>query len=84
MRNLSKSKIIAFRQSPKRLCTEISSERMEQIEKQLHEYCKLDTFAMVRMWEVIRDAWTGEILETTDIQSAELTASIEPTLHDKP
>ena len=27
-------------------------ERKKEIERQLHDYCKLDTFAMVRLWEV--------------------------------
>jgi hypothetical protein len=30
--------------------------RKEEIEKQLHKYCKLDTLAMVRMWEVFLGA----------------------------
>ena len=34
------------------IAVETSEERKEQIRKQLHEYCKLDTLAMVRMWEV--------------------------------
>ncbi len=29
-------------------------ERKEQLRQQLHEYCKLDTLAMVRLWEVFR------------------------------
>ncbi len=33
-----------------------TGERKEQIRRQLHEYCKLDTLAMVRMWEVFRGA----------------------------
>ena len=28
-----------------------TSERKREIENQLAEYCKLDTFAMVRLWE---------------------------------
>jgi hypothetical protein len=31
---------------------ETTPERKQEIERQLLEYCKLDTFAMVRMWEV--------------------------------
>ncbi len=31
---------------------ETEPERKYEIERQLHEYCKLDTLAMVRMWEV--------------------------------
>lgn len=34
-----------------------TSERKAEIQQQLHEYCKLDTFAMVRMWET----FAGEI-----------------------
>jgi hypothetical protein len=29
-----------------------TNERRRQIEQQLHNYCKLDTYAMVRMWQV--------------------------------
>lgn len=31
-----------------------TSERKEQIQQQLHDYCKLDTFAMVRLWQVFK------------------------------
>ena len=34
------------------MAEETSSERRQEIESQLLEYCKLDTFAMVRLWEV--------------------------------
>ena len=30
----------------------VTAERKRQIELQLIEYCKLDTLAMVRLWEV--------------------------------
>ena len=33
---------------------ETTQERKQEIEQQLLEYCKLDTFAMVRMWQVFR------------------------------
>jgi hypothetical protein len=52
MRNLSKSKVIALRQCPKRLWQEI--QHKEQLRQQLHECCKLDTLTMVRLWEVFR------------------------------
>jgi hypothetical protein len=29
-----------------------TEQRRSEIERQLHEYCKLDTYAMVRMWQV--------------------------------
>lgn len=29
-------------------------ERQEQLRQQLHEYCKLDTWAMVRIWEIFK------------------------------
>ena len=29
-----------------------SAERKQQIEQQLLAYCKLDTYAMVRLWQV--------------------------------
>lgn len=31
---------------------ETIEQRRQEIEQQLHEYCKLDTYAMVRMWQV--------------------------------
>jgi hypothetical protein len=31
-------------------------ERKEQLRQQLHEYCKLDTMAMVRLWQVFRSS----------------------------
>ena len=34
------------------IAPETTPERKHEIERQLHEYCKLDTLAMVRMWEV--------------------------------
>lgn len=36
------------------LAPETSPERKGEIEKQLVKYCELDTFAMVRMWEVFK------------------------------
>jgi len=33
------------------IATDTTDERKAQIESQLHAYCKLDTFAMVRLWE---------------------------------
>ncbi len=33
------------------IALESTSERKEQLRQQLHEYCKLDTLAMVRIWE---------------------------------
>ena len=34
------------------IAPETNGERKQEIDRQLHEYCKLDTFAMVRLWEV--------------------------------
>ena len=62
---LSISKIIACRKCPKRLWLAVDSykeaiasnttlERKAEIRRQLIEYCKLDTFAMVRMWEFFK------------------------------
>jgi predicted RecB family nuclease len=36
------------------LAEETTAERSEEIERQLLAYCHLDTFAMVRLWEVFR------------------------------
>ena len=36
------------------IATDTTCTRKAQLESQLHEYCKLDTFAMVRMWEIFR------------------------------
>ena len=36
------------------MAEETTSERRQEIESQLLEYCKLDTFAMVRLWEFFR------------------------------
>jgi len=36
------------------IAPETTDERKAQIESQLHEYCKLDTLAMVRVWEMFR------------------------------
>ncbi len=36
------------------MAPETSPERKAEIESQLLEYCKLDTFAMVRLWEFFR------------------------------
>ena len=36
------------------MAEETTSERKAEIESQLLEYCKLDTFAMVRLWEFFR------------------------------
>ncbi len=36
------------------IAPETTDERKLQIENQLHEYCKLDTLAMVRIWEIFR------------------------------
>jgi hypothetical protein len=36
------------------IASETTGERKTQLKNQLHEYCKLDTLAMVRMWEVFR------------------------------
>lgn len=33
---------------------ETTAERKEEIRQQLHDYCKLDTYAMVRMWKIFR------------------------------
>jgi hypothetical protein len=38
------------------MAPEITPERKAEIGQQLLAYCKLDTFAMVRMWEVFRGA----------------------------
>ena len=38
----------------KSIASETTAERKAQIESQLHGYCKLDTFAMVRIWEIFR------------------------------
>jgi predicted RecB family nuclease len=38
------------------IARETTAERKDQLRQQLHEYCKLDTFAMVRIWEVFRGA----------------------------
>jgi hypothetical protein len=46
--------------------TTTNSARKVQVEQQLHEYCKLDTFAMVRMWEVFRGAGSNEIPTTVE------------------
>ena len=35
---------------------ETTPERKQEIRQQLHDYCKLDTYAMVRMWEIFRGA----------------------------
>ena len=34
----------------------MSAEELEQTRKNLLEYCKLDTFAMVKVWEKLREA----------------------------
>jgi hypothetical protein len=36
------------------IAPETTNERKAQIQSQLREYCKLDTFAMVRIWEMFR------------------------------
>ena len=36
------------------MAEETTSQRRQEIESQLLEYCKLDTFAMVRLWEFFR------------------------------
>jgi hypothetical protein len=36
------------------IALETTSERKEQIHQQLHEYCKLDTLAMVRIWQAFK------------------------------
>lgn len=36
------------------ICSKISVDRKAEIEKQLLEYCGLDTFAMVRLWQFFR------------------------------
>jgi CRISPR/Cas system-associated exonuclease Cas4 (RecB family) len=37
------------------IAPETTRERKAQLQKQLHEYCKLDTLAMVRIWQEFRD-----------------------------
>jgi hypothetical protein len=37
------------------IAPETTGERKAQIKEQLHEYCKLDTLAMVRIWQEFRD-----------------------------
>jgi len=39
---------------------ETTEERKQEIERQLLDYCHLDTLAMVRMWEVFRGGDSGE------------------------
>ncbi len=34
------------------IAPDTTPERNQELHRQLHEYCKLDTFAMVRMWQV--------------------------------
>ena len=59
MRTLSKSKLLSFRQCPKRLWLEIhqpdlcqnSAATEAKIEEQLPNYCHLDTYALVRLWQ---------------------------------
>ena len=41
--------IDAFKES---IAPETTPERKQEIEQQLLEYCKLDTFAMVRLWQI--------------------------------
>lgn len=36
------------------IAAETTRERKEQLKEQLHEYCKLDTLAMVRIWQVFK------------------------------
>lgn len=48
--------MMAQRAYQEAIATDTTAERKAQIESQLHEYCKLDTFAMVRIWEVFRNA----------------------------
>lgn len=38
------------------IAPETSAERKARLRQQLHEYCKLDTLAMVRIWQVLRGA----------------------------
>lgn len=37
-----------------------SPNRRNELEAQLLEYCKLDTYAMVRIWQVFAGRTTGE------------------------
>jgi hypothetical protein len=41
------------------IAPETTDQRHCEIERQLREYCKLDTFAMVRIWKVFAGKLSG-------------------------
>jgi hypothetical protein len=49
------------------ICPETSSERKEEIRRQLSEYCKLDTLAMVGLWKCFLGLKKPEIARTNRI-----------------
>ena len=38
------------------IATETSPDRKQEVEQQLLKYCELDTFGMVRMWQIFSGA----------------------------